>query len=151
MQTFITRTKYEDSGYDLDDKRLFKQAIECDQLWLSIHVPSYGWKHHPASNMWVPFVAGLCKYSVGICNAIIDRDSMSLKQKKRAEIIGVNFAVRYEVAEDTPDPWWIDTLCQHHRGVLYHLKDPVFYNQWHSYPDHYVWPDINTHSYYRTD
>lgn len=52
MQTFLPYASFERSAEVLDGRRLGKQRVEAIQIVRALTVPTYAWKHHPATLMW---------------------------------------------------------------------------------------------------
>lgn len=56
MQTFLSHYCALDIARSLDDKRLNKQILECDQLLdLILGIKDNQWKNHPACRMWIDY------------------------------------------------------------------------------------------------
>jgi hypothetical protein len=55
MQTFLPFADFADSAASLDPRRLGKQRVEVLQIVRAITWPKYGWRNHPAANMWRGF------------------------------------------------------------------------------------------------
>jgi hypothetical protein len=67
MQTFLPFPDFADSAASLDPRRLGKQRVEVLQIVRAITWPKYGWRNHPATNMWRGFEEALGAYGVAIC------------------------------------------------------------------------------------
>lgn len=63
MQTFLPYSNFTSIAKCLDNKRLNKQILECDQL-ISLHTgeKDNSWKNHPAYKMWIGYVNALILY-----------------------------------------------------------------------------------------
>ena len=62
MQTFLPYADFARSARVLDYRRLGKQRVEAMQIHKALTDPSYGWQHHPATNMWRGFAPALAHY-----------------------------------------------------------------------------------------
>ena len=62
MQTFLPYASFTDSLKALDNKRLGKQRVEAMQVLKALHIPDYGWRHHPCVKMWNGYDKALCDY-----------------------------------------------------------------------------------------
>lgn len=74
MQTFLTHYTFTETAAALDNKRLFKQAVETKQIILAnqryanelainpTREPSVAWKNHPAVKMWRGHEGALALY-----------------------------------------------------------------------------------------
>ena len=64
MQTFLPYESFEKSAKVLDWRRLGKQRVEGMQIINAINNPNpQGWKNHPATIMWTPYVDALKHYT----------------------------------------------------------------------------------------
>lgn len=135
MQTFMPFDSFALSLNSLDDKRLGKQRVEAYQILNAIDDPSYGWQHHPATNMWRGHRQALIHYGQTACNMWILRgfdDSLLSK-----------FDARKDTSVMHLPPWMGDgDFHLSHRSNLVR-KDPGFYGKkFPGVPDNlpYVWP-----------
>lgn len=134
MQTFVPDTEVSAIAEALDNKRLFKQAVETKQIFLALTTPGYGWQSHPAVKMWRGFEGALLRYGLTMVTAHIER--------------GYNAPVLLpwylDITPRTGQPlpsWWGDQrVHSSHRAALYR-KDPDHYAQWaHETATEYWWP-----------
>jgi len=63
MQTFLPYPSFTLSAICLDNKRLNKQILECDQILNALAPGSTsGWRNHPAVKMWRGYEPALIQY-----------------------------------------------------------------------------------------
>jgi hypothetical protein len=131
MQTFLPSESFVGSARVLDNKRLGKQRVECLQIWNAIHGKSKGWRHHPATLMWVGHERYLWSYWFACLCEWRDRGfKCSITLPKSPAF--------------TPYPNWLGDQRVHgsHRSNLLR-KDPVHYGKYDwKEPDNlpYYWP-----------
>lgn len=68
MQTFLPSPDFAQSAHALDWQRLGKQRVETKQIYLALTQVDYGWKSHPAVNIWRNHTGALANYGIAICN-----------------------------------------------------------------------------------
>lgn len=135
MQTFLPYADFERSAKSLDYKRLGKQRVEAMQLIKAIENPdTYGWQHHPITNMWRPYKVALKHY----CN-VINKEWI-----EQGYITSIPFYVS-PFKEDFQMPDWLgyEPLHSSHRSNLLR-KDINFYSKfkWSDNPESgYIWQD----------
>lgn len=121
MQTFLPYDSFSKSARSLDNKRLGKQRVEAKQIYLSLTVPTYGWKNHPAVKMWKGYHDLLAIYGASICYEWTRRgfkDSLYPWFKERMTL-------------DYEAPKWIGMEAFHHSHQSNLLrKDYDWYSQW---------------------
>lgn len=146
MQTFVPELSYSYIAMSLDDKRLFKQAVETKQIYLSLTVDEYGWKNHPAVKMWAGCEEQLLLYGWEmIVHAVSIRNFNSpVLFPWYEERISV---LRQFSDSDYPMPfWWGDNRVHaSHRAMLFR-KDPDHYQQYVTEGEaisEYFWPTDN--------
>lgn len=134
MQTFLTSPSFMESARVLDNKRLGKQRVEAKQIYLSITVPTYGWKNHPAVKMWKESPGALAIYASFICKEWINRGFKDSLLPYFENIINTR-------ALGTA-PWWLGNKELHasHRSNLLR-KAPEWYNK-------FGWEESDTLPYY---
>jgi hypothetical protein len=158
MQTFLPFTSYYLSARHLDRKRLGKQRVECIQIAKAIVDPSYGWRNHLATRMWMDDPRALYLYTRFVVEAWIGRgyrDGGTIG--KMEDILGdliyhgdVYPAWLLDSAYTVPRVYWQGAkgplndspICASHRAALL-FKDPDHYGQfgWPERPAiNYVWP-----------
>tara|TARA_B100000214_G_scaffold168130_1_gene120744 strand:- start:413 stop:865 length:453 start_codon:yes stop_codon:yes gene_type:complete len=132
MQTFLPYESFNKSASVLDWRRLGKQRVEGMQIINAINNPNpQGWKNHPATIMWTPYVDALKHYT----NVMI-REWISRGYNNNMEIYDVNNMVK---------PHWLgkEEFHSSHRANLLR-KDYEYYSQfgWKENPKSpYVWHD----------
>ena len=62
MQTFLPYASFKESAQCLDYRRLGKQRVEAAQIHRALTDPTYGWQHHPATQMWRGYADALAQY-----------------------------------------------------------------------------------------
>lgn len=134
MQTFLPYSNFAASAKVLDSKRLGKQRVETKQIVLALTVPTYGWKHHPATKMWRHYVPALAAYGYLVCE--------EWRRRGYEDSLLPFFAERLTISYTLP-PWMGDpNVHASHRSNLL-AKNPVWYSQfeWSEPPGmQYVWP-----------
>jgi hypothetical protein len=140
MQTFLPYPSFVDSAKTLDDKRLGKQIIECQQILKACTNPDYGWQNHPAVNMWRGYEGALLTYQ-GHC-------ALEWKLRRGNEHGAWTNTLDYlgglDVTLATNKPPWLGNKAFHasHRSNLLR-KDVEWYGQFGWDEDdsrEYVWP-----------
>lgn len=157
MQTFLPYPSYRKSASVLDDRRLNKQIVECEQIIKALENPDYGWQHHPAVNMWRGKYANLVKYGVAMYDEWQRRFDDGERGGKRDHKSGERITRRYRdlapFADSLKPPSWLgnEALHRSHRSCLL-AKDEQYYRRFwpelkaaHKVDGHwpYVWPKVN--------
>jgi len=63
MMTFLPFENFEKCARVLDDKRLYKQIVECKQILIALEPNSKSkWKNHPIVKMWFKYENALRYY-----------------------------------------------------------------------------------------
>lgn len=124
MNTFVPRgAHYLAGALELDDKRLGKQLVECQQIYDALRT---GYPlhilHHPATQMWDGQLDALLTYAFDIYLAYRRRFPGST-HKSGGYLTGLTS--RLEVQP----PEWVALLAPYHRAKLYH-KNPEHYAQY---------------------
>lgn len=148
MQTFLPYARFNKCAYALDNKRLFKQAVECKQILLALGVSvgankptgSKAWQNHPAVRMWRGHELALAIYSVHIA---LECRRRGFKDKLLEEFLAVVRDLRAANEPARYPPWMRDwgIMTSHRSNLL--RKEPDWYNQfgWLVKPDlPYKWP-----------
>jgi Pyrimidine dimer DNA glycosylase len=136
MQTFLPYPDFTESARCLDDRRLGKQRIECMQIYRCLTIHSYGWKGHPAVEMWRGHLRPLALYWLTVIQEWEDRGFRNN--------IAVPFPDLSESYKELIMPPWLgreDFHASHRSNLL--RKNPVWYGQfgWSESPDlPYIWP-----------
>ena len=134
MQTFLPYADFEESAKVLDYRRLGKQRVEGMQIINAIENPNpQGWKNHPITIMWTPYIEILKDYTNVIIQEWIDRgynNNMEFYPKPPAT---------YHM------PVWLgdERLHSSHRANLLR-KDPEWYGKYgwiENSESPYVWHD----------
>lgn len=123
VNTFIVSSDLAASAACLDNKRLWKQVLEADQIIKSLETSRDskapgGWSNHPAVKMWSGHVSLLKHYY----NIHIDEWA---KRGGRN-----NSKVKYTINEQLTYPWWwyVESVYYAYRANLLR-KDPHHYCQ----------------------
>lgn len=149
MQTFLPYDDFALCAKVLDNKRLNKQIVECDQIFKSLTVSEYGWKNHPAVLMWLGYEDALLVYTTAMFYEWCERSGK--EQHKSFTNICLREGDRVNRLLDNHNGWysepkWLgdERLHQSHRRNLTR-KDPEFYGQfWSESPEEgYWWPTHN--------
>jgi Pyrimidine dimer DNA glycosylase len=143
--------RFNKCAYCLDNKRLFKQAVECKQILLALGVPvgahrptgSKAWTNHPAVRMWRGHELALAIYSAHIAEEARRR---RYRSNLLSEFLSVVRARREPGKPARYPPWMRDwSIMTSHRSNLLR-KDKDWYSQfgWLVKPDlPYKWPVPN--------
>lgn len=131
MQTFLPVPDFKESAKLLDYRRLCKQRVEAFQLIKAIENPSYGWRKHPATTMWINHKEALGAYM----NACIE-EWIARGYKNTMKL--------YPVSDNPIMPSWLGDEKFHlsHKSNLIR-KLPEYYGKfWPDVPNDlpYVWP-----------
>lgn len=131
MQTFLPIKDFKESVKCLDYRRLCKQRVEAMQIIKAIDNPSYGWRNHPATKMWMPYKDALGLYMNECIQEWINRGYK-------------NTMKLYDVPANIVFPKWLGDEQFHlsHKSNLIR-KDPHYYGKfWPNIPNNipYVWP-----------
>lgn len=149
MNTFLPLPSFRESAKCLDNKRLNKQVLECDQILAALRkeqrqlaglepVTRIGWINHPAVRQWRGYLWAL-KYYRNTC--LREWLIRGFKSTRVMELM-----LRDELGDEhgAEVPCWLGRADFHssHRSNLLR-KDPVWYGQFgwtepHDLP--YVWP-----------
>lgn len=148
MQTFLPFPDFAASAAALDPRRLGKQRVEVLQIVRAITWPKYGWRNHPAANMWRGYEEALGAYGVAVCREWCARgfaDTCDAKIRQDLADAGVaKVRSQAELARRKLLPPWLgdEALHRSHRAALLR-KDPDWYGP--RFPDapddtDYLWP-----------
>lgn len=138
MQTFLPYKDLRLSAKTLDNKRCFKQAVECIQI-LNVLGNSNrrGWVNHPAVRMWRGYESTLVTYLDYLLQEWKSRGYKSPKCDQHFKRLVLEFGVSSQL------PHWLnDEFCKRHRSNLLR-KDETFYRKYGwSEPTtlEYLWP-----------
>jgi hypothetical protein len=145
VQTFLPYASFAETARVLDPRRLGKQRVEALQILRAITIPTYGWQHHPAVNMWRGHVEGLAAYGVAMTREWTARgrpDTCEVQIAAFADGAAPRGQEALEAAGALPS--WLGDEAFHlsHRSSLLR-KDPDWYRPFFGdEPDDlpYVWP-----------
>jgi hypothetical protein len=131
VQTFLPSQSFEESVKCLDYRRLGKQRVEALQLIKAIEDPSYGWRKHPATQMWINH-----KDALGLYMNICIEEWVSRGYK--------NTMKKYSVPGGTTMPPWLGDKAFHlsHKSNLIRKLPEHYGKLWPGVPNDlpYVWP-----------
>src|SRR3954462_11643166 len=108
MQTFLPYPEFARSAAVLDTSRLGKQRVETLQILRALTLPEYGWRNHPAVQMWRGRIPALVNYGLA---AVQDWRSRGFPDSTADHI--AEFAAdtahldQWELAERELMPWWL--------------------------------------------
>lgn len=149
MQTFLPFPDFAATARVLDRRRLGKQRVEALQVFRSITVPGYGWRHHPAARMWRGYEEALTRYGLDVCEewcaaGHADTCRGLLREELRATTGIAEPRPQPELAAAGELPPWLGDPDFHrsHQSALVR-KDPAHYAPlFPDVPDDlpYVWP-----------
>jgi hypothetical protein len=137
VQTFLPYSDFQKSAESLDNRRLGKQRVEVLQLVKAIAYDT-GWRNHPATVMWHPYIDCLIHYGMIICKV--------WQSKGFRDSVWTQLYMLQE--NDIVYPSWLgdERLHSSHRSNLLR-KDPIFYSRfgWIEKPNlPYYWPKYDT-------
>ncbi|MDR7301812.1 MSMEG_6728 family protein [Haloactinomyces albus] len=149
MQTFLPCPDFAATARILDPRRLGKQRVEALQVLRALTIAGYGWRHHPAANMWAGYEEALTRYGIEICRVWCstgrsDTCASSLREDlaRATGLTTVRTQDSLATAGELP-PWLGDPgFHRSHRSALLR-KDPEHYRRWFTdVPSDldYVWP-----------
>jgi hypothetical protein len=125
MQAFLPHPSFTDSAAALDNARLNKQIMECDQIIAGYCDPDRGYRSHPVAHMWRDYPAAFLAY----------REACICEAERRG--IDVGYATRYRVPDRYDLPPFVGDGSYHyaHRARLLE-KMPSWYSrfEWHVSP-----------------
>ena len=148
MQTFVPYARFNACAFVLDNRRLFKQAVECKQILLTLgvsvgaHKPtgSTAWQNHPAVRMWRGHELALAIYAVHIARECIRRN---FNTNLLNEFLGVVRQLRKPNEPARYPPWINDwgIMFSHRSNLLRKDRDHYTRFGWLVKPDlPYKWP-----------
>jgi hypothetical protein len=142
VQTFLPVADFAETARLLDPKRLGKQRSEALIVLRVLHIPTYGWQHHPAVRMWRGSGPALMAYGRAICEEWIARGHVDTVAETLAEYAPEGTLPRQG---DVAMPWWVgdERFHRSHRSALLR-KDPEWYGlRFTDVPDDlpYFWPE----------
>jgi hypothetical protein len=141
--------RFNKCAHVLDDRRLFKQAVECKQILLALGISvgankptgSKAWQNHPAVRMWRGHELALGIYSVHIAAEV--RRRLKYRDKFLEEFLAVARQLREPGATARYPAWMRDwsIMASHRSNLLRKNKDHYTRFGWLVPPDlPYVWP-----------
>tara|TARA_R110002012_G_scaffold134827_2_gene288355 strand:+ start:171 stop:815 length:645 start_codon:yes stop_codon:yes gene_type:complete len=142
MQVFLPYESYLLSAQCLDWRRLGKQRVECMQIINTIEgkprkdgKPSTGWRNHPATIMWRPYLGSL-KYYANI---------VMMEWLSRGYENNMDFYKAYDLTHRKPHWLGYEPFHASHRSNLL-KKDKEYYSAygWEESDDSpYLWNDVD--------
>lgn len=147
MQVFVPSENFAECARVLDNKRLYKQLLECVQILGVIlempkddGTPRKGWTNHPAVLAWKFWPGALMAYSRVVAEECRRRGLNSASLEAKLDGIEEFAASRGPDDRGHEEPslpvWWGDAeVHASHRARLLQ-KDPVFYSQ-------FGWPETD--------
>lgn len=144
VQTFLPYPDFEETALALDPRRLGKQRVEAFQCLRAHLVPGHGWRHHPASKMWLGHDEALAAYALTICRVWVAKGHADTVAGKVVAELGSEPRTQAALRTAGALPWWLgdDAFHTSHRSALVR-KDPAWYRPlFPDVPDDlpYVWP-----------
>ncbi|MBK7107432.1 MAG: MSMEG_6728 family protein [Ignavibacteriae bacterium] len=140
MQTFLISPNPIDTAKILDDKRLFKQIVEGNQIANCLLVKETRWKNHPAVRMWKGYEFFLVNKYI---DAMIYQWAIIKKHKAEKSIITHNFHKFIIKDYELQEPFWFseEFFLTHKSNLI--RKNPNYYRPIFGYniPDNlsYIW------------
>jgi hypothetical protein len=141
MQTFLPYADFAETARVLDPRRLGNQRSEALVILRVLHIPTYGWQHHPAVRMWRGSELALMAYGRAICEEWVARGHADTVAGKLAEYAPDG---RLPSQDEVAMPPWLgdERVHRSHRSQLLR-KDPGWYGpRFPDVPDDlpYHWP-----------
>lgn len=162
MQTFITSKYTTQIAQDLDNKRLFKQALEAWQILMVLcevdpdgnERKPKGWVNHPAVKMWRGSEYYLYYYACQMLDEWEKRGFKStLKSKLWKTVLAADKKGIISIGQGIDEPsWWLNeetinkVIASHRRALLvknyewYHSMGWEEDTEWYPETYEYVWP-----------
>lgn len=149
MITFMPMINYREALRSLDDARLDKQILEVEQIVNAIMDPEDGYRNHPCTRMWSPYVLNLLTYgiyAVGVWAERQRKNPMERDSRMYSRQVAIaNHMGSMRAAKSHQIPMWVGDIDFHesHRSNLIR-KDPIHYNSWPCTPINmpYLWPHV---------
>jgi hypothetical protein len=162
MQTFITSKYTSQIAQDLDNKRLFKQALEAWQILMVLcevdpdgnERKPKGWVNHPAVKMWRGSEYYLYFYA---CQMLDEWERRGFKSTLKGKLWNTLSAADKKgivvIGQGIDEPsWWLNeetinkVITSHRRALL--VKNYEWYHslgweedtEWYPETYEYVWP-----------
>ena len=66
VNTFLPYEEFSECAKVLDDKRLYKQIVECKQILRALRGETKGWLNHPITKMWRGYEDALEHYQMAM-------------------------------------------------------------------------------------
>ncbi len=138
MQTFLPFSNFSECARVIDNKRLWKQILEANQLYQIIKNKRAGYRNHPATLMWKDYAPVLKYYRNVFVNEWLKR---RLTEPPGIEPLDYGTFCNDKVCEN---PFWFndERLYSSHRAALLH-KNFNYYSKfgWKEKPElKYYWP-----------
>jgi len=139
VQTFLISPNPSETAGILDDKRLFKQIVEGNQILDCLLIKESRWKNHPAVKMWKGYESFLVAY-VGF---MIQEWNMRGYDCSKSKITWFKFDQLSNILECKVPHWFSDEFFLAHKSNLIRKKPehyrPIFGLD---IPDNlpYIWP-----------
>lgn len=140
VNTFLPYASFQKSAECLDNRRLGKQRVECDQIIkLLLDLPTIagkrrtGWRNHTAVRMWRGYVPALMLYMNTCVNEWV----------KRGKNNNYQLWPESETGSAVMPPWLGDERVHssHRKVLLYKEADWYKKFQWEELPAYeYFWP-----------
>lgn len=117
MQTFLPFENFEACARCLDNRRLSKQIVECQQI-----LSHKGWDNHPAVKMWQGYDGLLKQYAYAMFQQFYYRFGNDHQSWTWISAL--------DLAPTVYKPWWLgdERLHRSHRSRLWQ-KFPSYYKQ----------------------
>lgn len=118
MQVFVPFPSPIDVARCLDERRLRKQIIECNQILKAIRGESEAWKNHPVTRMYQPYLMWLHYYTLCLEDYLAEDYFLAELDSK--------YSIEYR------PPFLTQDFCDQHKRRLY-TKAPNLYPQFAPY------------------
>ena len=145
MQTFLPYASFERSA-----RRIWSASTRClpsrrGSSTRALHVPGYGWRHHPAVRMWRGCDEALAAYGLAVCGVWARAGCADTVAGKLVAELGHEPRRQAELRRLGLLPRWLGRRAFHlaHRSALI-AKDPGWYRpRFPGVPEGlpYVWPE----------
>jgi hypothetical protein len=144
MQTFLPYPDFARSAQVLDDRRLGKQRVEAFQILRALHIPDYGWRHHPVVAMWRGYDCALVAYAEAIVAEWRRRGFRDSVGPRLRAFCPDGPSSERDLAAQGMLPSWLGLPAFHraHQSALVRRKPEHYRRYFPTVPDDlpYVWP-----------
>jgi hypothetical protein len=144
VQTFLPYPSFVRTARVLDVRRLGKQRVEVLQILRALHVPGYGWRHHPVVRMWRGCDAALACYGLTIVERWRALGHADTVMPQLVAYLADGVVTQRDLERQGLLPWWLGwrPLHRSHQSALVRKDAGHYRRHFPAVPDDlpYVWP-----------